>query len=46
MLRSRATDLEIKAAIIAAVQNRFINGHVTEQFSQRDAEPSMAAIGG
>jgi cyclic pyranopterin phosphate synthase len=46
MLRTGAGDHEIRKAIIAVVQHRFINGHEAERFSSRTKEPSMAMIGG
>ena len=46
LLRGGAGDHDIRKAIIACVQNRFINGHEAEQFSSRTKEPSMAMIGG
>jgi cyclic pyranopterin phosphate synthase len=46
LLRSGADDYEIRQAIVACVQNRFINGHEAEYFSSRETEPSMAMIGG
>jgi cyclic pyranopterin phosphate synthase len=46
LLRNGADDHEIRDAISACVQNRFINGHVAERFAKRSTEPSMAMIGG
>jgi cyclic pyranopterin phosphate synthase len=46
LLRIGANDNEISEAIVACVQNRFINGHEAERFSSRTTEPSMAMIGG
>ena len=46
LLRGGTGDYEIRKAIVACVQNRFINGHEAEQFSSRTIEPSMAMIGG
>jgi len=46
LLRGGARDHDIRKAIIACVQNRFISGHEAEQFSSRTKEPSMAMIGG
>ena len=46
MLRTGSDDEEIASAILSCVQNRFINGHEAERFSNRETEPSMAMIGG
>jgi cyclic pyranopterin phosphate synthase len=46
LLRTGAGDYEIRRAILACVQNRFINGHEAERFSSQAKEPSMAMIGG
>lgn len=46
LLRGKATDREISAAIAACVRERFADGHEAERFSKRSVEPSMANIGG
>ena len=46
LVRSGADDQEISEAIVACVQNRFVNGHEAERSSYRSTEPSMADIGG
>lgn len=46
LLRSGKNDAEITEAVIASVQNRFINGLEAEQACTRSEEPSMSAIGG
>ena len=46
LLRRGADDQQISEAIVACVQNRFVNGHEAEQSSCRSTEPSMAEIGG
>lgn len=46
LLRDGSTDREIRAAIVACVQNRFVNGHEAERCSIQGIEPSMSHIGG
>jgi cyclic pyranopterin phosphate synthase len=47
LLRRKADDREISAAIAACVRERFANGHEAERFSERaSVEPSMGEIGG
>lgn len=46
MLRRRAGNREIHAAIQRQVRKRFLNGHEAEQQARRDLEPSMCSIGG
>jgi len=46
MLRSGADDAQIKSVVLDCIQNRCINGHEAEKIADRDAEPSMANIGG
>ena len=46
LLRTGASDHEIREAVVDCVQNRFKNGHEAERFSSRTKEPSMAMIGG
>jgi len=46
LFRQGADNQEISDAIVSCVQNRFVNGHEAERFSNRSTEPSMAQIGG
>ena len=46
LVRTDALDHEIRAAIRAAVDNRFANGREAEQSCRREKETSMSMIGG
>jgi cyclic pyranopterin phosphate synthase len=46
MLRSGKTDIQIKDAIIMAVQNRAKDGFESQERSSQDSNLSMAQIGG
>lgn len=46
LLRSSATDQEIKESVAVCVRNRYANGHEAEKFSSHSTETSMAEIGG